>query len=284
MIWDTVLFLFILGAATGSFLNVLASRYSERSGFKKALHGRSHCDHCRRRLRWYELIPVFSFIFLRGRCRSCKKRIPALYTAVEVLASLLAVFVPLKIGLTPLALTWTLVFWLLLLISLIDLRLKIIPDSLVVFVALLGAVNLVYRYLTGLAGSYVTTIGLDLLGHYSMVLKLGPSPLMNHLAAVMAGLVLFGGIYLLTRGRAMGLGDVKLAGALGLLVAWPDIIVVLIVPFLMGTLIGLPMMWLKKMNLKSSIPFGPFIALGVLLTFFFGYDIVNAYFGLLNLA
>ena len=282
MTWGLFLSLFFLGAAIGSFLNVLASRYSEKAGFKKAFHGRSRCDKCRRILHWYEQIPIFSFIALRGKCRSCGKSIPVSYTLVEVIAGLLAVFVPLQIGFTPFALIWVVVFWLLLLLSLIDLRLKIIPDLLIILVGLMGAAGLAYRYSTGLVGSYIATAGADLLGPYSMVIKLGSSPLVNHFVAVAAGLILFGGIYLLTRGKAMGLGDVKLAGTLGFLIMWPDIILVLIIPFLIGTLIGLPMMWVKKMNLKSSIPFGPFIAVGVLLTFFFGYDIVNAYFGLLN--
>ena len=180
--------IFFSGAAVGSFLNVLASRYSEKTGFKKALRGRSHCNSCKRTLCWYELVPVLSFVFLRGKCNSCSKRIPVLYTLVEILAGLIAILVPIKIGFTPFAVVWVLVFWVLLLMSIIDLRLKVIPNPPVVLIALLGLINLAYRYSIGPVGSsYVATPGADLLGYYSMVLKFGFSPLTNHLIAVIVG-------------------------------------------------------------------------------------------------
>lgn len=277
-----VVWTFLLGAAVGSFLNVLTSRYSEKSGFKKALRGRSYCDVCKRTLRWYELIPVVSFIALGGRCRTCKHRIPVSYFIVELLAGLVAVLVPLKIGFTFFAAIWVFAFWVLLLISVIDLRLKIIPDIPVVLVGTLGLASLVYRSVFLRADPFLPLTGADFLGHYS-ILRFWSTPLANHLLAMGAGLVLFGTVFLLTRGRAMGLGDVKLATAIGLLLMWPDIIVALITPFLIGSLVGSPMVWAKKMSFKSSFPFGPFIAFGVLLTFFFGYDIVDVYFRLFGL-
>ena len=127
-----IFFLFILGAAIGSFLNVLASRYSEKTGFRRALRGRSRCDKCKRTLCWYELIPILSFVALRGQCRTCNKSIPGLYTLVEIIAGLLTVLVPLQIGFTPLALIWVAVFWLLLLLSLFPIILG--PVQLVPFV------------------------------------------------------------------------------------------------------------------------------------------------------
>lgn len=267
----------------GSFLNVLSSRYSEKTGFKKAFQGRSYCDHCKKTLRWFELIPILSYLFQRGKCMSCKGAIPWQYAFVELLAGLIAIAVPLKIGFTFFAFIWVFVLWTLLLMSIVDFRLKIIPNSLVVAILFLGVVSLVYQYIYPPTSIVAITEGLNLLGHYSLVLTASFNFFVNHVVAVGAGILLFGGIYLLTRGRAMGFGDVKLVGALGFLIAWPDILVVLVTPFLVGSLVGLPLILSKKLKLKSSIPFGPFIAIGVLLTFFFGYDIVNAYFGIFNL-
>lgn len=272
---------FFFGTAIGSFLNVLASRYSEKTGFKKAFKGRSKCDQCKKTLRWYELVPILSYLFLLGKCRSCKKPIPWQYTLVELLAGFLALGVFIKLGAAPLALIWTTVLWALLLMSVIDIRLKIIPDTLVVLILILSVGKLIYQDIANLNTYIQTQKGVDLLGHYS-ILATSQNALINYVIAILVGIALFGGIYYFSRGKAMGLGDVKLVGALGFLIAWPDIIVALIMPFLIGSAVGVPLILSKKLKFKSSIPFGPYIAIGVILTFFFGYNIVNAYFEVFN--
>ncbi len=272
----------------GSFLGVLSSRYSDRKGFAGASRGRSRCDYCRKTLRWYELVPLVSFLIQLGKCRSCKKRLSWRYPLVETLSGLIAVGVPLKIGFSFYSIIWILVFWILIAVSLTDLRLKIIPNPLVVLLTFLGITNVTYGYFSrdfsSSAPPGAVRAGMDLLGHYSLLGHFGETLLLDYLIAVICSFALFGGLYFFTRGRAMGFGDVKLASAFGFLAHWPDIIAVLSLSFIVGSLVGLPLVFMRKFSFKTSIPFGPFLALGLTLTFFFGYDIISAYFRLFGLA
>ncbi|MEX2054033.1 MAG: prepilin peptidase [Candidatus Colwellbacteria bacterium] len=275
--------LFVLGAAIGSFLNVLAMRFSEESGFKLAAKGRSRCPHCSKTLTWSELIPLLSFVAQGRRCRECKKPISWVYPGVELLAGLIAVFVPLHLGYGIPALMWVLVLWTLLLISAIDLRLGLIPNGLVVLVGLFGGTIFTYKYLMGYFEVISASKVVSYIGHYYLTFRAGDSVLINHLFAIGFGLALFGGIYLLSKGKAMGLGDVKLAAALGTLLVLPDMVLAMALSFIVGSGVGLGMMKFGKLKFKSSVPFGPFMAIGVTLVFFFGYDIVDAYFTLFGL-
>jgi len=275
--------LFVLGTAIGSFINVLALRYSEKNGFKRAMRGRSKCPHCSKTLKWYELIPIVSFLIQLGKCRGCGKGISLMYPAVELAAGLIALYVPLQLGYGVAACIWAVALWTLLLMSFIDLRLKLIPNGLVVLLTTLGSGLFLYRYSTGYFSDYVGSKGISFIGHYYLTFRVGSEALVNYLWAVAFGLVLFGGIYLLSKGKAMGLGDVKLAGALGTLLVFPDMVAAMALSFIVGAAVGLVLMKWKGMSFKSSVPFGPFMALGVTLVFFFGYDIVNAYFKLFGL-
>ena len=276
--------LLVFGATIGSFLNVLGFRYSVKSGFKDALTGRSKCQHGGHKLGWVDLIPVFSFLFLRGKCRTCKKLISWRYPLVEVLAALVALFVPLQIGFGIPALLWAVCLWVLLLISIIDLRLKIIPDSLVIFLVVLGAGLMAFQHANGLFGGGLTGFrGISSLGAYYLAFSVGQNIWLNHLYASLFALALFGGVHAASKGKAMGLGDVKLVTALGVCLVFPDMVLAPMLAFITGSIVGLIMMRLGKLKFKSSLPFGPFIATGVTLVFFFGYDIVNAYFKIFGL-
>ncbi|MDP3953409.1 MAG: prepilin peptidase [bacterium] len=275
--------LFVLGAAVGSFLNVLALRFSEESGFGPALRGRSKCPHCGRTLTWSELIPIFSFLAQGGKCRGCKGRISLVYPTVELLAGLIAVFVPLHLGFGVPALIWVLALWTLLLISAIDLRLGLIPNGLVALLAALGGTLFAYKHFLGYFEGLIGSKTASYIGHYYLTFRVGESVLVNHLLAGGFGLVLFGGIYLLSKGKAMGLGDVKLVAALGTLLVLPDMVLAVALSFMVGSVVGLGMMKFGKLEFKSSVPFGPFLAIGVTFVLFFGYDIVDAYFKLFGI-
>ena len=280
----TGLFVFVLGAALGSFINVLALRYTSSRGFSPAFRGRSKCPKCKKGLAWYELIPVISFIIQLGRCRGCRKGISLQYPVVEFIAGILVWGAMSKVGVNPIGIVWSLALLTLLLISIVDLRTKLIPDSLVLTLVGLGIASIIFRYLTDqLCESIPDIEGINLLGHYSLILRFGMGQVINHIAAILVGLLFFGGLYSLSGGRGMGFGDVKLIGALGTLIMWPDIILVLVLPFIIGSIFGLFMMIFRGMAFKSTLPFGPFIALGVILVFFFGYDITNGYFTLFNI-
>ncbi len=270
--------LFVLGTFIGSYLNVAGLRFSETDGFKTSLRGRSRCPYCGRQLRFYELVPIVSFLFQQGRCRTCRHRLSFQYPIVELLSGLVLVIVSYKLGVNLLSLFWILIFLLLILISIIDLRLKVIPDKLNLLLAASGLLLTSFYYFTPEIKSF--------LGNYALLFW--PSEekvIVGHLIIGPAfGLLLFGGLHLLTRGRGMGFGDVKLAGALGVLLGWPDALLAFLLAFILGSLTAAPLIMLGRKRLKDNLPFGPFLATGVTLVFFFGYHILNGYFKLFGLA
>ncbi|MBI2013044.1 MAG: prepilin peptidase [Candidatus Colwellbacteria bacterium] len=271
------LILFILGTIVGSYLNVVSLRFSRNEGFKASRKGRSHCPHCAKTLKWYELIPLLSFLIQGGKCRSCRKRLSLQYPIIEFLAGLSLVLTPWQLGWSPFTILWILAFLLFILIAAIDLRLGIIPDKLSILVAVLGLLTALLVYLD-------SDLGTSFIGSYALLFQLGEGNFWVHrLVGVMFGLAFFGGIYLFTRGKAMGLGDVKLAGAIGLLLGWPDVALALVLAFFVGSIFAIPLLLTKRKALKDALPFGPFIVAGVTLVFFFGYHIINGYFYLFNL-
>ncbi|MDO8664518.1 MAG: prepilin peptidase [Candidatus Liptonbacteria bacterium] len=279
-------FLFLLGAAIGSFIGVIADRYKEDLPIwdRKIIGGRSHCEFCGGKLRWFELVPVVSFIWQKGRCSSCKRRLSLRYLFVEIVSGLLFVFVPATLSQNfyilhstfyILSTLWLLVFSFLLLVSLIDNRLRIIPNEASAALVIFGALITTFQPFNEFSGSF--------LGHYAMLFGWYSNPWLNHLlAAAVAGLF-FVALIFITKGRGMGGGDMKLAAALGFVFGWPDIIIIAILAFIIGSLFGVAAILLKKERLKSHIAFGPFLAFAGLLVFFFGYGIVNFYFSLFGI-
>lgn len=290
---------FIFGLALGSFLNVAGLRYRpDRFVFgAHSTRGRSHCMKCNKTLAWHELVPLVSFIYLRGRCRSCKHAISAQYPVVELLAGASLTAVPLYlfslygIPMLPgapgalswyylLSAIWVLAFLALILISIIDYRQRIIPDELSAFLALLGIAKIgVLLYFDRV----FPPLQQSLLQHYALLGRYWDGVLINHLLGAAFALLLLGLIVLITKGKGMGLGDVKLGAALGLLFGWPDIFLLIVLAFLAGALVTLPLLVRKAKALKDTVPFGPFLAAGAALTFFFGYAIVKAYFSLFSI-
>ncbi|MBI2010643.1 MAG: prepilin peptidase [Candidatus Colwellbacteria bacterium] len=274
--------LFFFGTLIGSYLDVLATRYSTKRGFKDSLRGRSRCEGCEKALRWFELIPLLSFLAQKGKCRRCGNKLTFRYPIVEVITGLIFIFVPFKLGFGPETLLWLFLFLILLVITLIDIRLRLIPDQLNLVILGLGVIGLISAELTGSFGLVNGKILGSSLGSYALIFWLGETAWINYLAGALVGLFLFGALYFLSRGRGMGMGDVKLAASLGLFVGWPDIIFSFAAAFILGAVVGLVLMVLGKKRLKSSLPFGPFIALGVTVIFFFGYHILDGYFALFS--
>ncbi len=278
------LILFIFGASVGSFMGVISDRYREDLSIwsKKIIGGRSHCDSCRRQLRWFELMPVLSFIFQRGKCNSCGKRLGWHYPAIEIASGLIFVSVPLVIKtyyLLPatyyiLSALWISVFSVLLIISIIDYRLRLIPDEANSILAILGLLITAFQPFNETSGSF--------LGYYGILFGFHSDRWLNHfLAAALAG-IFFAILILVTKGRGMGGGDMKLVAAMGLIFGWPDIILVTILSFVIGSVFGIGAIILKKEKLKSKISFGPFIAFSGFLVFFFVYQIASFSIGLLG--
>ena len=286
------LLLFVFGAAVGSFLNVVSLRYvPEKFLFHRGvLGGRSWCRACGKTLRWFELIPLISFAIQGARCRSCKAALTLQYPIVEILGGLIFAFVPSQVAFvlnrfgafsffdfSMLAGLWVLVFLTLLLISAIDARTNLIPDEANIFLAVLGILLMVSggRAFGPVEGSF--------LGHYALLFGVRESIWLNHLLAAALAAIAFGFIILITRGRAMGLGDLKLAAALGLVFGWPDILMIIVIAFIIGAIAGLAAIIARRKTMGSFVAFGPFLSLGALLSFFFGFLILDFYFKLFAL-
>lgn len=245
--------LFAFGAAMGSFLNVLALRYDpDRFLFEhRVVGGRSRCPQCGGTLRWFELVPILSYFLQGGRCLRCKKSISPQYLIGEVVCGLMFVLVGSRpaggflfpwYDAFPIPMAfWFVVFLVLWLITLIDLRTMIIPDELNIALAALGF------FIAGMSGHFV--------GHV--------------FAALGAGLF-FVLLVLLTRGRGMGVGDVKLAAALGLIFGWPAIALVLASGFIIGAIYGVAALIARTKRLSSAVPFAPFLASAAFIIFLWG--------------
>jgi len=245
------LFIFLFGLAVGSFLNCVIYRLEISSSFMK---GRSFCPHCKHTLSWQDLIPVFSFVFLRGRCRYCSQKISLQYPLVELAAALLFVLVFQYFGLGPELFFLLLISSFLIVIFVYDLKHYIIPDSMV-FSAIIAA----FLYQIFYSGQ---------LSWDSLYL-----PFLSAVGA--SGFFL--AIALISRGKWMGLGDVKLAFFMGLMLDWPNILLALFLSFLIGAIIGLGLIFKRRKTMKSEMPFGPFLIAGTLIALFWGEAIIEWY-------
>lgn len=262
----------IFGLCVGSFLNVLV--YRGRSGM--TLGGRSMCLSCGKALSWKELVPVLSYILQRGRCRGCSARISLQYPAVELAAALIAGGFAWLYGLDftqpsrasldgtiSFALS-TLFFWVLLAVFVYDLKHKIIPDEWVALAGLLGLLKLLLMWMGALPEFPVNTIFVEI-------------PLWWHLAAGPTLAAPFALIWLLSRGRAMGLGDAKLILALGWFLGLSGGLTAVVLAFWIATVPSLYLLLRRESGytMKSEIPFGPSLILSAFLVTMTGFDLMN---------
>lgn len=257
------IFIFLLGIFIGSFLNVLVDRLPKE---ESAIRGRSHCEKCKKTLKWYDLIPLLSFVSLKGKCRYCHTRLSFYYPVVELITGLMFVLAFNISGFRIYDLGFinylNLAYYIFLFSALVvvffaDLKYGIIPD-------------------TVLFSSVFITI---------MYLFLNPNSLIiNHLFAAGGACLFFLFLFLLTKGRGMGFGDVKFAFLMGLVLGFPNIIVSLYVAFLTGAIVGcILIMWRKKRIFGTSIPFGPFLVIGVLTAIFYGEILTKSFLHLASL-
>lgn len=220
-------FVGLFGLAVGSFLNVLIDRLPRG---RNVITGRSTCDYCGKTLRWFELIPLISFLVQRGRCRRCHKKLSWQYPIVELATAAGFIFF------TP---SYWIIFSSLLVIFVADLKYQIIPDSMVVLgvIGVLGVIR--ENFIAGIGAS---------------------------------AFFLF--LWLVTHGKGMGLGDVKLAFLMGLLLGFPNIIIASYLAFLTGAGVGVILILLGKKKLKEKIAFGPFLVTGTIIAYFFGNTLI----------
>jgi leader peptidase (prepilin peptidase)/N-methyltransferase len=255
---------FIFGLAIGSFLNLVIYRLDTG---KSIIKTRSHCPYCKKTLSWFELIPLMSFILQKGKCTKCHKKISQQYPLVELATGILFVlciwyFFPNFL----LSAFYFLFSSILVIIFVYDLKHYIIPDQVIypaVFVAL------IFNLIKDLTSSCsLLTVHCSLL---------------NGLLAALAAGAFFLAIVLVSKGKWMGVGDIKLALFMGLVLGWPKILVALFLAFLIGAFASIILIILKKKTLKSEIPFGPFLAGGTIIAIFWGNVLINWYLGLMFL-
>ena len=254
------LIIFIFGTVIGSFLNCVIYRLRGKENFLK---GRSCCPYCKHKLSAQNLIPIFSFLILKGKCRYCQKPISLQYPLVEFFTGILFVLIfyhtiyNIQYTIYELAISCFLIV-----IFVYDLRWYIIPDK-IIYPAI--AATFLYQ----LFGHW----GLGF--HSSLVIGVWDFIWPAFLASAF-----FLSIVLVSRGRWMGVGDIKLAFLMGLLLGFPNILVALFFGFFIGAIIGIGLILARKKTLKSEVPFGPFLVTGTFIALFWGERIVNWYLSL----
>jgi len=246
-------FVFVLGTAMGSFINVVVDRVIHG----ETLGGRSHCDYCKKTLEWYDLIPVISYVVLRGRCRRCHKKLSIQYLLVELATGTIYVMTWLLVPLASVILYWGIVScaWI---IFLSDLRYKLISDYMQIAL-------------------FISVLLLKISSKATIFSLMGDS------ISGLAVLLPIGLIYVVTNERAMGLGDVILAGIIGFTLGVGKGLLAIYIAFLVGAIIGIILLATQKKGMKSAVPFGPFLLIGMLVASVWGTELIAIVRGLYRL-
>jgi leader peptidase (prepilin peptidase)/N-methyltransferase len=237
-------FVFIFGAVVGSFLNVCIFRLPAKTSIIKPL---SQCPHCHHPIRFYDNIPIISFIVLRGKCRDCDGKISWRYPLVELITAALSLLLFLQFGLTLRFLIFFIFTAVLIVITFIDLDHQIIPDVLT---------------LPGIPVFFLLAI---------FVVKI---PWLEALIGLLIGggvLFAIAFVYeLLTKREGMGGGDVKLLAMIGGFLGWKSLIFILLFSSFSGAIAGITAMIIKKQDMKYAVPFGPFLSAAAVAYLFWG--------------
>lgn len=260
----------ILGLVAGSFVNAWVYRLD--SG-ESVLFERSHCVKCGKTLRWYDLIPLISFVNLKGKCRDCHKPISVEYPLVEIITALLYAGVifyhqPVFNDIS----MWVSITYQMLMavfletIFIFDIRHYLIPDSAVIGAIISTAVYGVAEFLIANCPHFNTAAFLSVMPE-----------IINHILAV---ILVSGFLWILayvSKEKWMGWGDVRLALIIGIVLGYPNAVIALFGAFFIGAIIGLVTIVTKKKSFKAMIPFAPFLIIGLVIAFYWG-DGINAWY------
>ncbi|NTV49681.1 MAG: prepilin peptidase [Geobacteraceae bacterium] len=247
-------FAFVFGMVVGSFLNVCICRLPKN---ESVVSPPSHCPGCSYQIRWYDNIPLLSYLLLRGKCRGCGTHISLQYPLVELLNGVLTMLLFLRFGPT---LTFAALFLLcsaLVVITFIDIEHQIIPDEI---------------SLSGILVGFVLSFFLH--GHSWL----------NSLLGILLGggsLLLVAYLYQRLTGKdGMGGGDIKLLAMMGAFLGWKAVPFIIFASSLVGSVIGVSIMLFQKKDTKLAIPFGPYLAFAAVLYIFYGKSLIRWYLGL----
>lgn len=235
--------IFWLGASLGSFINVLVGRFGKKKEID--IGGRSRCDFCDRPLSWWENIPLLSFLLLRGRCRTCHSPIPRRYFLVELITGLLFL---LMAHYQMESISYFIVT-LLIIIFLFDLDYQIIPDW--------------------------ATLSLVVITIVEQCFRNSGAPILKFFLTGLAAAAFFLFLHLITKGRGMGLGDVKFAFFMGFFLGPAKTILALYLAFLTGAIVGVILILIKRKRFGQQIAFGPFLIGATLISWIEGESLIN---------
>ena len=263
----------VIGAMVGSFLNVVVHRLPkmmERQWHEECAHLRgevlppepvynlatpaSACPYCGHEIRWYQNIPIISYLVLKGRCRHCSASISARYPLLELLSALLTAYTAWHFGPSASAVAAVLLVWCLLALTFIDYETQLLPDSITLPLIWLGL-------LWNLEDGFI--------------------PLPEALIGAIAGYLILWAVYhlfkLATGKEGMGYGDFKLLSALGAWLGWQALPVMILASSVVGAVIGIVMVLMAGHDKAKPLPFGPYLALGGLIALYWGDELMRAY-------
>ncbi len=260
-LWYQLSLVFVFGLIIGSFLNVVVYRFNTG----RSLNGYSHCTSCGTRLRWFELVPLLSYVLQLGRCRSCSATVSARYFTGELLTAVLFMLTYLNVPEVKLLLPVMALVATLVVIFFYDINHLIIPDQLVVVVSVLAVIV-----------TLLTTVDV--------------ATLATHAAGALGTFLFFGGLWYVSAGRWIGLGDAKLAAPLALIVGPVGAFSLIALAFWVGTIVSLSVIavmavltrgqtYLRmrgiRFTIKREVPFAPFIIVSFLIVYLFSVDVLT---------
>jgi len=247
--------IFIFGIIIGSFLNVCIYRIPREESI---VFPSSHCTHCSTPLKWYDLIPILSYLFLRGKCRYCRGDISPQYLVIELLNGIIYVILFYYFGLSLDFMYFSIIISILLVISIIDYYHQIIPDKLLgllIFIAVLYKVSVCFIY------------GISI-------------PLSDSIIGFISAGLLFTIIAFVSNG-GMGGGDIKLIAILGFILGLKKIALNILLSFIIGAVVSLFLLVTGRKSRKDAIPFGPFINISFFISALWGESIILFYIELI---
>jgi Type II secretory pathway, prepilin signal peptidase PulO and related peptidases len=250
-----ITFYLLFFVAIGSFLNVLIYRLPKKMSIIKKS---SHCPLCGYKIKWYENIPIFSYLFLRGRCHHCQEKINIRYVIVEVLGLLVAIVSLIRFDLSYTSIIVTLLLEIFIAIFFIDKDELIIPDSLNIAVAVLGLLSIIMADITSLNHEYTIDDS-------------------DKFLSLLVNIIIIGIFYIIQkiiRKPVIGGGDLKLFLGIGLFMGWQLEILGLGIACIIGA--GVELIFSKKLN-RKIVPFGPYLVIGFTISLFFGPDLILWY-------
>ncbi len=256
MIYFILIFIFIFGLIIGSFLNCLIYRLHKN----KSMMGRSFCPKCKKQISWYDNIPILSFLFLNGRCRYCKQKISWQYPLVEFITGILfviAFIVEFSIfqnqDILMLFRNWFIIS-VMIIVFIYDLKWYLILDIITLPASL---ILLIWNLYLGMNWQ-------------------------NMLISVIIGIGFFLSQFLISRGKWIGGGDIRLGMLMGLSLGWPMILVAIILAYFIGSIVSILLILFKKKKFSSKIPLGIFLSTATVITLFWGDIILNWYLNILK--